>query len=270
MSKLVWDQVGTRVFEAGIDKGVLWLPQLNYVGVPWNGLISVEDKTIEYSSQQLYFDGERYMGAQRLGEFSGIIKAVTYPDQFEKVVRTGDIFDGLQADNQASKMFNMSYRTLLGNDSLGVDFGYKIHILYNLIASQDDIQWNTFEESVSPTLFSWNVTTTPIDLSTENFSQTAHVIIDSRYSSIEWLTHIEELLYGTISTSSQLPDLIDLINDAVGFGRMIIIDHGDGTWSAIGPDDRINMISGTEFELLDMNSIDTPPDSFTVSSDNIS
>jgi hypothetical protein len=269
MSELVWDRIGDRTFEAGVDKGVLWLPQLNYVGIPWNGLISVSDTTEEYTTQNLYFDGERYMGAQRLGAFSGSITAITYPDAFEEVVKTGDLFDGLQANNQAGKPFHMSYRTLLGNDTIGTDLGYRIHLLYNLVATEDDSSWETMAEATSVSTFSWNVSSVPVDLKELGFSQTAHVIIDSRYSSQEWLAHIEDILYGTVSTSSHIPDLPDLITDAISFGRMIIVDHGDGTWSAIGPDARINMISSTEFELLDMKSIELTVDSFMVSSDNI-
>lgn len=269
MAKMKWDQIGDKIVEAGVDKGVLWLPHLSYVGIPWNGLISVADKTPEYKTQQLYFEGNRYMGAQRLGAFSGTIQAVTYPDDFEEVFKTLDIFDGLTADNQAAKPFNMSYRTLLGNDKSGFDHGYKIHLLYNLIAIPQNYTSETIAESSSPTLFSWDVNSTPVDLSELEFSQTAHAVIDSRYSPPDWLTMVEETLYGTDTTPSTIPTLEDLINSALYFDKMVIIDNGDGTWTAIGPDDRINMISSIEFELLEMNSVVLTTDSFLVSSDNV-
>ncbi len=43
MTRLVWDQLGDRVYETGLDRGVLYFTDGG--GVPWNGLTSVEERS---------------------------------------------------------------------------------------------------------------------------------------------------------------------------------------------------------------------------------
>ena len=43
---LVWDLVGERFYETGVDHGVLYIPDVSGVyndGVAWNGLVSVTE-----------------------------------------------------------------------------------------------------------------------------------------------------------------------------------------------------------------------------------
>lgn len=243
MAKLVWDQTGERFYEDGVSRGVFY--GSDRMGIPWNGLTSVVEVSND-SVEPLYFDGLKYAELVSIGDYQGIIRAFTYPDVFVLYegmdVRKGGFYLG----NQPKQRFAMSYRTEINSDT-GVE-GYKIHLLYNLAAIPADKTYRTLSLDATPSDFEWDISAIPeyVDKS----RSTAHVVIDSRKIDPILLQDIENIIYGTEETPPFLPNLNDLVLFVQKWGRFIVTDHGDGTWTAETPlEGIITMISPTEFEI---------------------
>lgn len=257
MAALVWDKVGERIYQAGVDRGVLYLQDGS--GVVWNGLLSVEE-SVSTEISSYYLDGVKYLQTLSTNDFSAKLKAYTYPDEFESVNGVIDFMEGLELHDQPSESFNLSYRTKIGNDIDGLDHGYKIHILYNVIASPDAYSFETLDDSgISPIAFGWTLTGTPPEV--VNFKPTVHVTIDSTKTPVDVLKIVEDRLYGTVDSNPSIPTIQELAEYFGYLGALIIIDHGDGTWSAIDESETyITMLSETMFQIdnADAYYIETP------------
>lgn len=212
MPKLRWNDVGQRFYETGLDRGVLYLA--DRTGVPWSGLTSVEEDLSEDSSEPLYFDGIKYMDAPAFGDYSATLSAFTYPDEFLEYEGIVDLGSGLFVDGQDSKLFGLSYRTRVGNDTEGPEHGYKIHLVYNLTAIPSDVLHETLMPSSNVTEFSWTISGIPEGAS--GYRPTAHVIFDSRDLPVAMLAGLEDILYGDADSTAHLPTINELI-DFVSF-----------------------------------------------------
>jgi hypothetical protein len=203
VTALVWDQAGERIFQSGIDHGVLYLHDGRVV--VWNGISGVEESpNVELKS--FYQDGLKYLDNLAPGDFVGKLKAYTYPDEFDSVNGLVDVAAGLAFYDQPSKSFNLSYRTRIGNDLEGEAAGYKIHILYNVIATPEGSGFETVDDSgVQPIEFGWTLTGTPPRI--EKFRPTVHISIDSRTTPFKILATVERTLYGTRKISPSLPSI---------------------------------------------------------------
>lgn len=193
MAKLRWDEIGERLYEAGLDRGVLYLE--DDTGIPWNGLTSVEENASEDTSEPRYFDGVKYLDQPYIGNFSATLRALTYPDEFLEYEGVEEIDTGLSVDGQAHKQFGLSYRTRVGNDVDNTDHGYKIHLLYNLVAISEVKSYTTMQNPALMIEFGWSIAGTPVVV--EEYRPTAHVILDSRYLPVDVLAEIERILYGS-------------------------------------------------------------------------
>jgi hypothetical protein len=267
MTKLAWDVVGERIYQAGVDHGVLYLHDGTVV--PWNGLTNIE----ESSSPELksfYLDGVKYLESLIPGDFVGKLKAVTYPDEFESVNGIVNVASGLTYYDQPSMSFNLSYRTKIGNDIKGLDYGYKIHILYNLIANPDASAFETFGDSgAKPIEFGWSLTGTPVKVL--KFRPTVHISIDSTRTPKYILDILEGKLYGTDTNDPSLPAISEVAELLGYLGALIIIDYEDGTWIAIDESDTyITMIDDTTFQIDDADTTVVDADTYTISSTNVS
>jgi len=262
MTKITWDTVGDRLYEAGVSKGVLYLEDGS--PVPWNGLISVSE-SFDDKSEAVYFDGVKVLDVTSPGEFAATITAFTYPDEFILYMGmvTNQYIQGLYFTEQATKNFSMSYQTLVGNDVDGLDFGYQIHILYNLTAKPGPLGYDTVSDK-SAMEFTWDVNSIPEDV--PGYQATAHAIFDSRYTNPGAMAHLEELLYGTDLVDGSLLPLSDLFTELSAYSVITILDNGDGTWTAIGPSDHISMTSATTFEIVNANALIIDADTYTISS----
>lgn len=243
MAKLVWDQAGERFYENGVSRGVFY--GSNSQGIPWNGLTSVEEK-VDDSVEPLYYDGLKYGEIVTLGDFEGSIRAFTYPDEFLLYegmdVREGGFYLG----NQPKQRFGLSYRTEINSDT--GEEGYKIHLLYNLIAVPANKVYRTMGLNAEPTDFEWDIFALPEHV--DRFRPTAHVVIDSRKMDPLMLSDIEDILYGTDDAEPLLPELNGLVTFVLKWGRFIVTDNGDGTWTASSPiEGVIEMVSETEFTI---------------------
>jgi len=259
MTALEWDKVGERFYQKGIDRGVLYLKDGR--SAAWNGLVSVDDGS-DSDRKSFYMDGVKIYEKVIPGDFVGKLSAFTYPDEFDEVVGIVESA-GLSFYDQRSKQFNLSYRTFVGSD-LDPDHHYKIHIFYNLLAIQDSYSFETVSESLSPSPFSWSLSGVPVI--TFGRRPTVHVSIDSEDTDPTLLANLEDTLYGTDTTDPSLPDLEDLRHLVGELGGLTIVDHGDGTWSAIDPsDDYVAMVDDETFSIshADIEIIDW--DTYTVS-----
>ena len=262
MTRLVWDSVGERVYETGLDKGVLYLPDGS--AVPWNGLTSIIEK-FDKEFSPIYYDGMKVNELVILGDFSATMKAVTYPDEFVELEGIVPTRPGVFYADQRPKPFGLCYRTKLANDLEGDSLGYKLHIIYNVTALPNDK--TNASESDTPSLveFEWSITAVPEEI--PGFRPTAHIIIDSRNINPFLLGEIEKILYGSEDEDALLISMLDLVTYINEWILVEIIDNGDGTWTATTSYPGIIFIDETEqaFTLLDVNAVYLDADTYTIS-----
>jgi hypothetical protein len=247
MSAITWDDVGDRIYESGIDRGVLYLEDNS--GVPWNGLTAVIEK-FDRTRNPVYFDGMKISDLVVSGTFEASLKAYTYPDEFNELEGLVSIGAGMYLADQPPRTFHLSYRTRVGND-VTQDLGYKIHVVYNLTAIPQDKPYETLTDTAGMIEFEWDITAVPEDV--PGFRPSAHIVIDSREFEPEILAEIEEMLYGSETEDSSLISMEDLIAFIQDFYWISITDNGDGTWTAYSPDDDLITVVGDEFTITSAN-----------------
>lgn len=237
MARLEWNTIGDRLYEAGIDRGVLYVE--GQVGVAWTGLTSVEMTPTGGGSKSYYLDGNKYLLVSAAEEFGATINAFTYPEQFALCDGSSQPRPGLRLTQQRRKTFGFSYRTMVGSD-LNSDLGYKIHIVYNALADPSQQSYSSIGDSVEPTEFSWSITTKPPIVS--GYKRTSHVEIDSRTTDSNVLSLVEDALYGNDEDMPRLPSYTELISMFDAFFVFVVTDNGDGTFTISGPDDAIQQL----------------------------
>jgi hypothetical protein len=264
LATLEWDQVGERVFETGVDRGVLYLKDGR--SAAWNGLRSV-DIGSDSENASFYLDGVKYLHRVTPGDFTGKLTALTYPDEFDEVSGMEEVAPGMHYYNQQPKMFDLSYRTRIGNDLEGTDHGYKLHVLYNLLATVDQVTYPSISETVTPIDFGWTLNGTPPALS--GHRPTIHISIDSRDTDPSVLAAIEDVLYGTDSVNPRMPPIDEITNLMAMFGSFVVVDNGDGTWTGIDlAGTYIVMNSPTQFTVNNVDATYSDTDTYDVSTTN--
>lgn len=205
MSKLVWDAVGERYYETGVKKGVLYVMEGGTYGkgVAWNGLTAVTETPSGAEATPLYADDIKYLNLMSNEEFGGTIEAYTYPDEFKACNGEGELAAGVSIGQQTRKAFGFCYRTVLGNDVDENDHGYKLHLVYGAKASVSEKAYSTINESPEPITFSWEFTTTPVEV--DGFKPTSIVTIDSTKVDASKLAALEAKLYGSEDEEPALP-----------------------------------------------------------------
>lgn len=206
MSKIVWDAVGEHTFETGVRNGVLYLKDAEgayNTGVAWNGLTSVSESPEGAEATDLYADDIKYLTLMSAENFKATIEAYTYPVEFEECDGSATIANGVVIGQQSRKPFGLCYRTAIGNDTDGNEHGYKLHIVYGCQASPSEKQYSTINDSPEAITFSWEVSTTPVNVTGKK--PTATLIIDSTKADKAKLTALEAILYGSESTEPRLP-----------------------------------------------------------------
>lgn len=240
--KLSWDDSGSRLFEAGLDRGVFY-PKVGK-GVSWNGLSKLTASTDNNGTSTIYIDGERKVNQLSLGDFSAVIEALTYPDEFIPY----DGYAESKFSGQKRPMFGLSYRTLIGNDILGLERGYRLHLVYNCVVNPTGRENTSLNPSSDISTFSWNLSTTPLAFPYER--PTSHLYLDSTLVVPAILTAIEDILYGTVSIEPRIPTIAEVLAIFEANAIYIIVDNGNGTFTATGPDEGI-FASGTDLWTLD-------------------
>lgn len=198
MARLVWDKESERTYETGVNQCVLYPKDAtgNYgTGVVWNGITAVTESPSGAEATALYADNIKYLNLRSAEEFGGTIEAYTYPDEFAECDGSAELAPGIYVGQQTRKMFGLCYKTVLGNDTQGESYGYKLHILYGCNVSPSERAYNTINDSPDAITFSWELSTTPVNV--PNLKPTACLTIDSTKVDKENLKDLEDMLYGT-------------------------------------------------------------------------
>lgn len=199
--KLVWDKTGEHFYETGVKMGVLYPMSASGTypkGVAWNGLTAITESPSGAEATALYADDIKYLNLMSNEEFGATVEAYTYPDEFAECDGSASLTEGVYIGQQARKTFGLCYRTTLGNDAKGNDYGYKLHIIYGAMASPSEKAYSTINDSPDAITFSWELSTTPVAVA--NFKPTASLTIDSTKVDAAKLTALEEILYGKDGT----------------------------------------------------------------------
>lgn len=197
MPKLKWDQIGERLYETGVKQGVVY-PQVSGAypkGAAWNGLTAVTESPSGAEATPMYADDIKYLNLMSNEEFGATIEAYTYPDEFAECDGSASLAEGVNIGQQTRKSFGMCYKTTVGNDVDANDYGYKLHLIYGALAAPSEKGYSTINDSPEAITFSWEISTTPVDVS--GFKPTAHLEVESTKVDPEKLKKLEDILYGT-------------------------------------------------------------------------
>lgn len=227
MPPLVWDRVGKRTYETGIDRGVLYLS--DGTAVPWNGLTGVVEE-YDGSTTPVFFDGMKISDLQSFGTFKASLSAFTYPDEFVELEGSRYIKPGVLATGQPAKRFGLSYRTKVGDDVSGADSNYKIHLIYNVLATPTDKSYESMSDDPEAIEFEWEISAIPAEV--PGMKPTAHFIIETKNIDPWLLEDLESALYGDSVASASLMPIEEMIEFMNEWYRLRIIDNEDGTWTA--------------------------------------
>jgi len=206
VTQITWDAPGTRRYETGVDRGVLYIPNASGIydkGYAWNGLTKVTEKPTGATTNATYADNIKYLNLISLEEFTADIAAYTYPDEWAQCDGTQEPEPGVAINQQPRVSFGMSYRTMVGNDLEATNFGYKLHLVYNALAAPSQKAFDSINATPAAIELSWTISTTPINVT--GHKPTATMTIDSTKVSASALATLEQFLYGTAGTDPSLP-----------------------------------------------------------------
>ena len=200
--KLVWDNIGERFYETGVKQGVLYVQVAGVYpkGVAWNGLTGVTESPSGAEASPSYADDIKYLNMMSTEEFGATVEAFTYPTEFEACDGSAEIAPGVLAGQQNRKTFGLCYRTTLGNDTDGIDYGYKLHLVYGALAAPSEKAYATVNDSPEAITFSWELTTTPVPV--PGFKPTASLTFDSTRTDSVKMAKLEAILYGGTAPES--------------------------------------------------------------------
>lgn len=213
MAKIKWDETGEKIYETGVKNGVLYLPDETgaYVkGVAWNGLTAVTESPSGAESTPLYADDIKYVELFSAEEFGATLECYTYPDEFAECDGSAEVTPGVIIGQQNRKTFGLCYRTTLGNDVKGNEYGYKLHLIYGAKAAPSEKSYSTINDSPEAITFSYEITTTPVNVT--GHKPTASLTINSTKVDPTKLQQLEAMLYGGDSTEAKLPLPDEVIN----------------------------------------------------------
>ena len=213
MAKIKWDETGEKIYETGVKNGVLYLPNETGVydtGVAWNGLTAVTESPSGAESTPLYADDIKYVELFSAEEFGATLECYTYPDEFAECDGSAEVTPGVIIGQQNRKTFGLCYRTTLGNDVKGNEYGYKLHLIYGAKAAPSEKSYSTINDSPEAITFSYEITTTPVNVT--GHKPTASLTINSTKVDPTKLQQLEALLYGAESAEAKLPLPDDVIN----------------------------------------------------------
>lgn len=241
MSRLVWGARGQRTYEAGVDRGVFY-PQTGQAA-PWDGLISVSTTPETLESSERYYDGQKYHNQELVDSFAGTIEAFSYPVELDEP-------------------FGFSYRT--GKSDERGRQSYKIHLVYNVVAAPASAIFGTLDDDPDLVNFRWEFYTKPEPV--EYGRPTAHLVVDTALAYPEALAQFEEMIYGSNFVEAHLPTVAEVLALFESHSILKITDHGDGTWTAEGPDDVVYMVGPDLFEIDWPSAVYIDNESYRVSS----
>lgn len=227
MALLTWDNTGERLYETGVDHGVLYIPDGSgdySDGVAWNGLTTVTESPSGAEATALYADNIKYLDLRSAEQFGATIEAYTYPDEWNQFDGIASPVAGVNVGQQGRKTFGFCYRTNVGNDVDGSDHGYKLHLIYGATAAPSEKAYATINDSPEAITFSWEVATTPVAAG-GGLKPTSQIVLDSTTVDSGDLATLEGLLYGA-SGDPQLPLPADVV--AIFSAGLTAVNMGAG------------------------------------------
>lgn len=209
MTRVTWDASGQRLYQTGIDRGMIYLEDGTVS--TWNGLVSVTESPSGGDAVPTYIDGQKVINVPGGENYEATIESMSLPLKAAACAGWGILQNGLYADNQVKQSFGFSYRTLIGNDVSGTDLAYRIHLIFNCTAKASDFTHETVKDQLSIKPYSWGITAVPVSF--PNLRPTAHVIFDTRVQTPPTITAIEAILYGDDNGNAVMPtpDQISLL-----------------------------------------------------------
>lgn len=214
MVKLKWDQAGKRIYETGTKQGVLFKQSEDGTygtGVAWNGLQSVKKSPDGAEESPLYANDAKYLSLMSAENLKGSIDAYTYPEEFEECDGSAAVNPGVYVGQQNRVPFGLAWKTIVGNDTKGNAYGEKIHIVYNAKVSPSERAYETVNDDPEAITFSWEYSTTPVDLSDIGLDPSAGITIAKAEVGADAWKALEDKLYGTESEESTLPTIQEII-----------------------------------------------------------
>jgi hypothetical protein len=206
MAVLTWDGTGKRLFETGVDHGVLYTVNVGNGlydnGYAWNGLTQVTETPAGAEPNDQFADNIKYMSIRSAETFGGTIEALTYPDEFGACDGSYIPAAGVAVGQQSRAVFGLSYRTKVGND-VSPDLGFKYHLIYGLTASPSERAYPSVNDSPAATAFSWDVSSAPAPVSGKN--PCSVITIDTTKAPAAGVTALIDFLQGTAGTNPSLP-----------------------------------------------------------------
>lgn len=258
MTRVLWDQVGERRIETGVDRGVLYLQNGAGVydnGYAWNGLTAVTESPSGAESNKQYADNQVYINLMSAEDFGGTIEAFTFPNQFAQCDGSLAASAGVFIGQQDRKVFGLSYRTLIKTDT-NPNAGYKLHLVYGAMASPSEKGYSTVNDSPEGLGLSWDFSTTPVAITTQINGATpkpsAILTIDSTQVPASNLSALEDALYGTAGSNPRLPTPDEVI--AMFAGALTVVTPTAPTATAAGLI-TIPTVTGVTYRRADTNAV---------------
>lgn len=210
MAILVWDDDGNKIFEAGNKQLTLYNKgnDGNYTtGVAWNGLINFTVSNSGGDETALWADDIKYGSLRANEECGGTIECYQTPTEFYKCDGVKELTPGVYIGQQSREPFGLACKTTLGNDAKGLEYGYKIHLIYGATASPSERSYQTINDSPDANTLSYEYTCTPENCT--GYKAVAHIEINSTDFTTEAqkaaLTAFEGVIWGTENTDARLP-----------------------------------------------------------------
>lgn len=233
MTKIAWGAVGERLYETGVDRGVLFVD--SDPGVAWNGIVSIDENPSGGDSRSYYIDGVKYLNRPGREEQEFTLEAFYSPQKFDECDGTRAYMTGVFVTQQRRKSFGLSYRTAIGNDVDGQQHGYKIHLIYNALAKPTQNKHDTEDDGLTVSSLSWDCTTKPIII--PGFMRSSHIIVDSTLTPSFVISALEDIIYGTDGTDPRMPTPVEIAELFTDSSPFTVTDSGDGeTFTIDGSD----------------------------------
>jgi hypothetical protein len=196
-----------------MENGVIFV---DGVGKVWNGLKSVSVKSPLTDVQHVWVDGEPTVVMSSKKSFEATVYAFTYPEEF----------DTPNVPHKFGFAFQSSSRLYLISD-FTFRFGNMVDASFVGTQNPENFEIYIFAPTSAAVL--------EIDLSVANEQAVADLM---------------DLIHGTDVVDASLPDLAAVLSIFETYATMLVVDHGDGTWTASGPDEVIQMLDSTTFEIF--------------------
>lgn len=245
MTKILWNQPNESKFETGIDRGVLYVDGM--IGVPWHGLIGFVESPVGGEARSYYLDGVKYLNVSDSEELEGTIEAFYCPKEFYHCDGIAEPSIGVNSWQQYRKSFGFSFRTKVGNDSSGSDFSYKIHLVYNALATPTERTYSTVTDTSDPNTLSWSITTKALPV--PYLAPTAHITIDLDKASAYGISILEDILYGTNLTDPRIPSPSEVIAIFSYDLDLVVVENVDGSFEVTGPSNKVSMFDIDQFQI---------------------